>query len=321
MRPRLLLRHISTVYRIISKFKTTGSTERLPGQGRKRTARTAANIKAVRERIRRNPVRSMRKIARDLGVSDFTVRNIVKNNLHAKSRARTSKQLISASSQAKRLARCKQLLSKLKKGMAVIIFTDEKVFTIDSVSNSRTNRYISPKPVKEVPDSIKHVFKTKHPASVMVFGLVASDGKKMPPVFIPNGVKINSDEYIRILESHVKPWIISNYSPDVKVVFQQDGAPAHTSKKTQSWLSKNMPNFWSKELWPPNSPDLNPLDFSVWANVEAKACAKPHANVEALKTSITKAWMAMTPEYIKTTCSKFRSRIEAVIASNGTHFE
>ena len=25
---------------------------------------------------------------------------------------------------------------------------------------------------------------------------------------------------------------------------------------------------WSKEFWPPNSPDLNPLDFYVWGVVE-----------------------------------------------------
>jgi len=27
--------------------------------------------------------------------------------------------------------------------------------------------------------------------------------------------------------------------------------------------------FWSKEFWPPNSPDLNPLDYYVWSVVES----------------------------------------------------
>ena len=35
--------------------------------------------------------------------------------------------------------------------------------------------------------------------------------------------------------------------------------------------------------WPPNSIDLNPLDYSVWRILEEKACAKPHPNVESLK--------------------------------------
>ena len=45
--------------------------------------------------------------------------------------------------------------------------------------------------------------------------------------------------------------------------FQQDSAPSHTSRKTQAWCRANFPNFWSKEMWPPVSPDLNPLDFNI----------------------------------------------------------
>ncbi|QQP37132.1 Transposable element tcb1 transposase [Caligus rogercresseyi] len=40
--------------------------------------------------------------------------------------------------------------------------------------------------------------------------------------------------------------------------FQQDSAPVHKAKLVQSWLKKNVPNFWYFNIWPPNSPDLNP---------------------------------------------------------------
>ena len=29
-------------------------------------------------------------------------------------------------------------------------------------------------------------------------------------------------------------------------VFMQDGAPAHTSKKTQGWCKENLANYWEK---------------------------------------------------------------------------
>jgi transposase len=314
--------HRSTVYRIIDKFKATGTIKRLSGQGRPRTVRTPAAIRAVRDRIRRNPVRSMRKVAKDLDISERTIRRIVKVNLGAKSRARIAKQLISSDAKTKRLERAKKLLSRLKRGAQITLFSDEKVFTIDQASSSRSDRYISQLPVPEVPDNIKHVSKTKHPASVMVFGLVSSDGKKMPLVFIPNGIKINTEEYIRILKDHVKPWIEANYDlQNTKIVFQQDGAPAHTSKRTQEWLKNNLPDYWGKDLWPPNSPDLNPLDYSIWWHVESRACRKPHSNITALKSSINKEWTAMDPEYIQTTCAGFRRRIEAVIKAGGGYFE
>ena len=47
-------------------------------------------------------------------------------------------------------------------------------------------------------------------------------------------------------------------------VFQQDGAPAHTARVTQDWLKTNCRDFIAKDEWPPNSPDLNPLDYHVW---------------------------------------------------------
>ncbi|QQP57858.1 Transposable element tcb1 transposase [Caligus rogercresseyi] len=43
--------------------------------------------------------------------------------------------------------------------------------------------------------------------------------------------------------------------------FQQDSAPAHKAKLVQSWLKKNVPNFWDFNTWPPNSSDLNLCDY------------------------------------------------------------
>ena len=33
---------------------------------------------------------------------------------------------------------------------------------------------------------------------------------------------------------------------------------------TQEWCRMNFPSFIDKDHWPPNSPDLNPLDYSIW---------------------------------------------------------
>jgi len=46
--------------------------------------------------------------------------------------------------------------------------------------------------------------------------------------------------------------------------FQQDGAPAHPSHHTVTYLCSHVPEFIEPENWPQNSPDLNPVDYSVW---------------------------------------------------------
>ena len=50
-------------------------------------------------------------------------------------------------------------------------------------------------------------------------------------------------------------------------IFQQDGAPAHTSKLSQEWCRLNLPAYWAKEVWPGNSPDLSPIE-NLWAVVK-----------------------------------------------------
>ncbi|CAF4553576.1 unnamed protein product, partial [Didymodactylos carnosus] len=39
---------------------------------------------------------------------------------------------------------------------------------------------------------------------------------------------------------------------------------AHKDDLTQEWCKNNMPNFIDRPHWPANSPDLNPLDYSIW---------------------------------------------------------
>jgi len=47
---------------------------------------------------------------------------------------------------------------------------------------------------------------------------------------------------------------------------QQDGAPTHISRNTTDYLKKEKINFIEPDMWPPNSPDLNPDDYAVWGS-------------------------------------------------------
>ena len=52
-----------------------------------------------------------------------------------------------------------------------------------------------------------------------------------------------------------------------KAVFMQDGAPAHTSKKTQGWCKENLANHWEKTQWSGNTTDLNPIE-DMWGYLQ-----------------------------------------------------
>lgn len=47
-------------------------------------------------------------------------------------------------------------------------------------------------------------------------------------------------------------------------------APCHTSIRSQILLEEHLP-YWSKDMLPPSSPVLNPLDYSEWSFMKIKA--------------------------------------------------
>ena len=102
------------------------------------------------------------------------------------------------------------------------------------------------------------VIKTKFPATVMVFGVVSSEGHIMPPHIFKVGLKINTKVYLDGLKSVVIPWC-NQVAGGRPWVWQQDSVPAHKSKETQAWLQKECYDFVSFSHWPPSSPDLNPF--------------------------------------------------------------
>lgn len=84
----------------------------------------------------------------------------------------------------------------------VIFFSDEKTFTVDPVVNKRTDRVVC---FEDSPSELRHVTRTKHPASVMMLGVVASTGEKMPPVWFDAGYRLNAEDYLTILKTKVLP--------------------------------------------------------------------------------------------------------------------
>jgi len=46
-------------------------------------------------------------------------------------------------------------------------------------------------------------------------------------------------------------------------MLQQDSAPAHKARETIKLLQWETTAFISPDLWPPNSPDLNPVDYKI----------------------------------------------------------
>ena len=146
----------------------------------------------------------------------------------------------------------------------------------------------------------------------MVWAAV-TETRSYPLLFVPSVVKLNSQRYIaHILEGCLSPWTNKHFE-GVPWFLQQNSAPSHISKITQSWIQRKITSFISKEVRPAKSPDLNPLDFSIWSTLETKTCSSPHSAVEALKAKLGKEWAAIPQETIRAACPSFSARLRAIV--------
>ena len=83
--------------------------------------------------------------------------------------------------------------------------------------------------------------------------------------------------------------------------------PAHRAKETVALLTTETPDFIPPTLWPPNSLDLNPVDYCVWNLLQERVyyCTKVD-NVVDLKQRIVAEWAALDHSIIACLCSRCR---------------
>ncbi|UYV66041.1 hypothetical protein LAZ67_3006267 [Cordylochernes scorpioides] len=273
----------TTIYRVKKQFDEADSNKEGIATRKKHSRRSdrvrgEEFVKNVKEKIDGNPGKSMRAIAKEMDVGSMTIVRTIHEDLGLKSYA-------------------------LRKGF----FSDEKNFDVDQKVNPRNDRWIC-----KDPSEIPVVMHTKFPASVMVLGVISSEGDVMPPHFFEKGLRMNADTYINVLETVVKPWM-DMVAAGRKYVFQQDSAPAHKAKKTQSWLTLNVPSHWGPDIWPPNSPDCNPLDYYVWGVVERDVNKAPHTTIQSVKKAVHTVMTQMDKVIVAKACASFRTRLETVL--------
>jgi len=83
---------------------------------------------------------------------------------------------------------------------------------------------------------------------------------------------------------------IKQYSDYFTFHFQQDGAPAHQAGETVELLKVETPDFIPQNLWPPKSPDLNPVKYKIWGLLQEQVYKTSIKDVNKLRRLITEEW-------------------------------
>ena len=124
--------------------------------------------------------------------------------------------------------------------------------------------------------------------------------------------KNTAESYIETLKTYLLPEIQLAEGP---VLFQQDNARIHKTRAVMSFLEKNRIETFE---WPPQSPDLSPIE-NIWNAMKMKLKRmKPrprsHAN---MRNAMLKIWSELDDDLRVDLFQTFRSRLEKCLKAKG----
>ena len=80
-------------------------------------------------------------------------------------------------------------------------------------------------------------------------------------------------------------------------------------------------DFVGPDLWPPNSPDLNLVDYKVWGVMQQKVCECRMNSVDELKPRLVEVWNSLQQNIIDAVINERRKQLRVCVHANKQHFE
>lgn len=303
----------TTVIRTIQNFEERGNVKSLLNSGRPKILNNI-HQKELKKIIKKDNRKSAEQIKdqfneiTSLQVSTKTIRRNL-HDLNINSRVAVAKPLINERQRINRLNWCLDKKDWTVRKWKNVIFSDESRYTLFKndgpvrVWRTPGTRY----DIENIVPTVKH-----GGGGIMVWGCFS--GKGLGPLIKVEG-KMNSHDYIEILESQLLPLINKNFNRR-GYLFQDDNAPVHTAKVVKKWMKENKIKIL--ENWPSQSPDLNPIEH-LWKELEMRIRKRPDKfkNKNELEVALQEEWENIPENVLINLIESMPRRIQACIENNG----
>ena len=306
------------IHQLAKKFQETGSVEDAVRSGRPVSVCTENNADLVLETFTQDPQTSQRRASNELGIARSSLRRIMKHFKLKPYRPRLL-QALNEDDPDRRIEFCEWLLEESSHDPSLldrILWTDEAIFQTNGRVNRHNCVYWS--------DTNPHLIieRELNVPRVAVWGGIWSNGVIGPFFFDGN---VTGEKYLAMLEDVILPQL--RQQPVFrKMIWQQDGAPAHYSTIVREFLDDKF-SVWIGRRgtidWPPRSPDLTPCDFSLWGIIKDGVYAQRPRNVDQLKNLIISEFRTLNndPDLCSAICNSVMDRCKMCIERNGEQFE
>lgn len=118
---------------------------------------------------------------------------------------------------------------------------------------------------------------------------------------------------------HIIPVIDEYLKQHSELLYQEDNAPPDAAKRTVSEFARR---GIIRMVWPPSSPDLNPIE-GIWFITKERisSMVNPPRTESEMKETLWAQWEALMMEDILKLIDSMPDHIWAVIAAEGSHTE
>ena len=127
--------------------------------------------------------------------------------------------------------------------------------------------------------------------------------------------RMDATLYVFILEDELQLSLQHWGKKIEEEVFQQNNDPKHTSQKAKNWFNDHS---FEVMVWPPQSPDLNPIEH-LWGILKRKLAAYPEApqGMEELWQRVQVEWEKIGVEECRKLIESMPARVKAVLKAKG----
>jgi transposase len=162
----------------------------------------------------------------------------------------------------------------------------------------------------------------------MVYSFISWKGKGSLKIFKPKKPKklkkpkkakkrkksMNGEDYASYVCKELVPEANLLYKTPNQWILVQDGASIHNCQHTKKRFQEEKVNFLPD--WPPNSPDLNPIE-NIWGIMKTQIAKLGPTTLHALKIAIRKVWRNLDITTIRRILETWVDRLKEVIRVKG----
>jgi len=88
-----------------------------------------------------------------------------------------------------------------------------------------------------------------------------------------------------------------------------------------AFLTENVPEYIKPDNWPPYSPDLNLVNFSIWGYLQQLVYRQKIYSIQHLKDVFIDCWSEISQQFFDSAIDHWSCRITAVVAACGRHIK